>query len=84
MSLTPDSASSRFGSDANMILSSEDLFGRQRRTWASCPEWVQTMILRNIRDTIKAKIRKEHGVQEDRVKGLLTIGMQSLQRYRGR
>ena len=52
-----------------MTLSSEDLFGRQRQTWASCPDWVQNMILKNIRDTIKAKMQKEHGVQEDRREG---------------
>ena len=69
MSLTPNPVSSRSGSDANMTLSSEDLFGRQGQTWASCPDWVQTMILKNIRETIKAKIKKEHRVQEDRCEG---------------
>jgi len=52
-----------------MTLSSEDLFGRQRQTWASCPDWVQTMILKNIRETIKAKIQKEHRIREDRCEG---------------
>ena len=52
-----------------MTLSSEDLSGRQRQTWASCPDWVQNMILKNIRDTITAKMQKEHGVQEDRREG---------------
>jgi len=52
-----------------MTLSLEDLFRRQRQTWASCPERVQTMILRSIRDIIKAKIQKEHGVQDDRSEG---------------
>ena len=52
-----------------MTLSSEDLFGRQRQTWASCPDWVQTIILKNIRDTIKAKIQKEHRIREDRCEG---------------
>jgi len=47
------------------MMSLEDLFARQRQTWATCPDWVQTMILKNIRDTIKAKIEKEHGIQED-------------------
>jgi len=42
-----------------MTLSSEDLFGRQCQTWASCPDWVQTMILKNIRETIKAKMQQE-------------------------
>ena len=50
-------------------MSSEDLFARQRQTWASCPDWVQTMILKNIRETIKAKMEKEHGIQEDRREG---------------
>jgi hypothetical protein len=52
-----------------MTLSSEDLFGRQRQTWASCPDWVQTMILKNIRETIKAKMQQEHRVREDRREG---------------
>jgi len=52
-----------------MTLSSEDLFVRQRQTWASCPDWVQTIILKNIRETIKAKIQKEHRIREDRCKG---------------
>jgi len=66
VSLTPNPLFSHSGSDANTRLSSEDLFGQQRQTWASCPNWVQTMILMNIRETIKAKIKKEHRVQEDR------------------
>ena len=69
MSLTPNPVSSRSGSDANMILSSEDLFCRQRQTWASCPGWVKTMILKNIRETIKAQMQQEHRVQEDRCEG---------------
>jgi len=69
VSLTPNPVVSHAGSDAHTTLSSEDLFGRQRQPWASCPEWVQTMILKNIRETIKAKIKKEHRVQEDRSEG---------------
>ena len=60
MSLTPNPVSSRSGSDANMTLSAEDLFARQRQTWTSCQcpdrDWVQTMIRKNIRETIKAKM----------------------------
>ena len=69
MSLTPNPVFSRSGSDANTTLSSEDLFGRQRQTWPSCSDWVQTMILKNICETIKAKIKMEHRVQEDRCEG---------------
>jgi len=69
VSLTPNPVSSRSGSDANMTLSSEDLFVRQRQTWASCPDWVQTMILKNIRETIKANVQQEHWVREDRREG---------------
>jgi len=69
VSLTPNPVSSRSGSNANMTLSSEDLFGRQRQTWASCPDWVQTMILKNIRETIKAKMQQEHRVRKDRREG---------------
>jgi len=61
----PNPVSSRSDSDANMTLSSEDHFGRQRQTWASFPDWVQTMILNNIRETIKAKMQQEHRVRED-------------------
>jgi len=57
------------GQDANLMMSSEDLFARQRQTWATCPDWVQTMILKNIRETIKVKMEKEHGIQEDRREG---------------
>jgi len=52
------------------MMSSEDLLARQRPTWATCPDWVPTMILKNIRETIKAKMEKEHGIQEDRREGL--------------
>jgi len=52
-----------------MTLSSEDLFGRQHQTWASCPDWVRTIILKNIRVTIKAKIQKEHRIRPDRCEG---------------
>ena len=51
------------------MMSSEDLFARRRQTWATCPDWVQTMILKNISETIKAKMEKEHGIQEDRREG---------------
>ena len=51
------------------MMNLEDLFARQRQTWATCPDWVQTMILQNIRETIKAKMEKEHGIQEDRREG---------------
>jgi len=53
------------GQDANLMMSSEGLFARQRQTWATCSDWVQTMILKNIRETIKAKMEKEHGIQEE-------------------
>jgi len=52
-----------------MTLSSEDLFGRQRQRWASCPDWVQTIILKNIRETIQAKIQKGNRIREDRCEG---------------
>jgi len=51
------------------MMSSEDLFARQRQTWATCPHCVQGIILKNIRGTIKAKMEKEHGIQEDRREG---------------
>ena len=66
MSLTPNPVSSRSGSDANMTLSTEDLFGHQRQMLASCPDWVQTMLLKNIRGTIKAKMQQAHRVRKDR------------------
>jgi len=50
-------------------MSSEDLFARQRQTWATRPDWVQRMILKNICETIKAKMENEHGIQEDRREG---------------
>ena len=63
MSLTPNLVFSRPGSDTKVTLSSEDLFGWQHQMWASCPDWVPTMILKNIRETITAKIKKENRVQ---------------------
>jgi len=67
--LTLNLVFSSSGQDANLMMSSEDLFARQCQTWATCPDWVQTMILKNIRETIKAKMEKEHGIQEDRREG---------------
>jgi len=52
-----------------MTLCSEDLFRRQRQMWAFCPDSVQTIILKNIRETMKAKIQKEHRILEDRCEG---------------
>jgi len=66
VSLTLNLVFSSPGQDANLMMSSEDLFARQRQTWATCPDWGQTMILKNIRQTIKAKMEKEHRIQEDR------------------
>jgi len=67
--LTVNLVFSSSGQDANLMMSLEDLFARQRHTWATSPDWVQTMILKNIRETIKAKMEKEHGIQEDRREG---------------
>jgi len=69
VSLTLNLVFSSSGQDANLMMSSEDLFPRQRQTWATCPDWVQTMILKHIFETIKAKMEKEHGIQEDRREG---------------
>jgi len=66
VSLTQNLVFSSSGQDANLMMSSEDLLARQRQTWATCPDWVLTMILKNIPETIKAKMEKEHGIQEDR------------------
>jgi len=52
-----------------MIRTTKDLFARQTQTWADCPDWVQAIILDNIRGTIRAKMEKEHGVREDRREG---------------
>ena len=69
MSLTLNLVFSSSGWEANLMTSAEDLFGCQRQMWATCPDWVQTMILKNINETIKAKMEKEHGIQEDRREG---------------
>ena len=69
MSLTLNLVFSSSGQNPNLTMSSEDLFARQRQTWATCPDRVQTMILKNIRETIKAKMEKQHGIQEDRREG---------------
>jgi len=64
------------------MMSSEDLFARQRQTWATRPDWVQTIILKNIRETIKPKWRRSRGYRKITVKGLLMIGKQWRQRCR--
>ena len=69
MSLTLNLVFSSSSQDANLMMSSEDLYARQRQTWATCPDWVQTMMRKNIRQTIKAKKVKEHAIQEDRREG---------------
>jgi len=57
------------GQDTNLMISSEDVFACPRQTWATCSDWVQQMILTNIRETIQEKMEKEHGIQEDRREG---------------
>jgi len=69
VSLTLNLVFSSSGQDANLMMSSEDLFARQCQMWATCPDWVLTMILKNIRETIKAKMEKEDAIQEDRREG---------------
>jgi len=51
------------------MISAEDLFACQRQTCATWADWVQTMILKNVRKTIKEKMEKKHGIQEDRSEG---------------
>ena len=63
--MTPNPVSPHSGSDATMMLGWEDLFGRQPHTWPSCPHSVQTMILKNIRESIKANMQQERRVRED-------------------
>ena len=65
MSLTLNLVFSSSAQHANLIMSSEYLFAPQCQTWATCLHWVQTIILKNIHKTIKAKMEKEHGIQED-------------------
>jgi len=69
VSLTLNLVFSWSGQDTNLMMSSEDLFARPGQTWATCPDWVHTMILKNIRETIKAKMEKEYGIQEDHPEG---------------
>jgi len=52
-----------------MIQTTKDLFARQTQTWAECPDWVQAIILDNIRGTIWAKMEKEYRVRQDRREG---------------
>ena len=54
---------------ANMIRTTKDLFAQQTQTWADCPDFVQVVILDNIRGTIQAKMEKEHGVRQERREG---------------
>jgi len=41
----------------------------QHETLASCPDWAQTIIFKNIRETIKAKMAKKHRIGEDHKEG---------------
>ena len=52
-----------------MIRTTKDLFARQTQTWADCPDWIQAIILNNIRGSIRAKMEKEHGVRQERREG---------------
>jgi hypothetical protein len=52
---------------ANNSPNTQDLFTRQKQTWASIPPRIQETFLRNIRDKIKARVEQAHGVQEERV-----------------
>jgi len=49
-----------------MIRTTKELFARQTQTWADCPDWINAPILDTIRGTIRAKIKKDHGVRHDR------------------
>jgi len=48
----------------------QDLFACQKQTSASCPDVVQTMILDKIRSTIQETMEEEHGIRQDRCKGV--------------
>ena len=52
-----------------MIRNTKDLFARQTQTWADCPDWIQAIILDNIRGTIRAKMEQEHRVRQERREG---------------
>jgi len=52
-----------------MIRATKHLFAQQTQMWADCPHWVEAIIVDKIRGTIRAKMEKEHGVQQDRCKG---------------
>ena len=52
-----------------MIQTTKGLFARQTEMWANCPDWVQAIILDEIRRTIRARMEEEHGVQQDRREG---------------
>ena len=51
------------------MIGTKDRFVRQTQTWANCPDFVQAIILDNIRWTIRAKIEKEQGVRQERREG---------------
>jgi len=57
-----------------MTLSTDDLFGHQHHTWATCPDLVQTIIFKNICQTIKARIEKEHSIGSDYCEGFTDDG----------
>ena len=51
---------------ANWSSGTEDLFHRQKETWATVPPSIQEKIVRNVRNTIQARVYQVHGKQEER------------------
>ena len=61
----PDPEPTSCSPDANMIRTTKDLCARQTQTWADCADFVQAVILDNIRGTIWAKMEKEDVVRQE-------------------
>jgi len=52
---------------ANKSPNTQDLFTRQKQTWASIPPHLRESFVQSVRGAIKAKVEQAHGVQEERI-----------------
>ena len=57
-----------------MIRTTKDIFAQQTQTWADCPDFVEAVILNNIRGIIRTRMEKEHGVRQERREGYTDDG----------
>lgn len=67
----PDPEPTTFSPHAYLIPTTKHRFPLQTQTMANCPDFVQVVILDNIRGTMRAKTEKEHAVQQEHGRGYI-------------